>query len=80
MLREKLKEYAANAKANMPDEVIATMEKALGELQATHIEEKTIKVGDKLPDFNLIDTKGNKYNKDSFKNKKLVLNFFRGSW
>lgn len=80
MLREKLKEYNTNAEANMPHEVIATMEKALRELKATHIEEKTIKVGDKLPDFNLIDTEGNKYSKDSFKNKKLVLNFFRGSW
>ena len=80
MLTERLNELSEKSRSVIPEEVLKKLEKALGELQATHIEEKAIKVGDLLPDFNLVDTTGNKYTKESFKNKKMVFNFFRGSW
>ncbi len=80
MLTEKLAELSQKGKAAIPEEIYAKMAKNLQALQDTHIEENTIKAGDRLPDFKLIDSGGKTYTKDDFRGKKLVLNFFRGSW
>lgn len=80
MLKEKLDEISSKMGSQIPEEVLGKMGKALKDLQDTHIEERTIKVGDKIPPFKLIDTAGNKYTGETFKGKKMVFNFFRGSW
>lgn len=80
MLKEKLNELSGNLGAQLPQEILEKLGKGIQELHDTHIENKTVKVGGKLPDFTLVDTGGNKYTKDTFKNRKMVFNFFRGSW
>lgn len=80
MFLEKLKKMQKASQSMKSAEEIRIMDGAVNELYEKHLEENTIKVGDTLPDFNIIDTFGNSYTKESFKGKKLVLNFFRGSW
>lgn len=80
MLTEKLDALSQKSAAMIPKETLAKLGVELEKLQQTHMEEKTIKAGDKLPGFSLIDTAGNTYTGETFKDKKLVLNFFRGSW
>lgn len=79
MLTEKIKKFIVNGKPKSK-EVKEIMEKSLMRLQDENIEKKAIKVGEKLPDFELLDAYGNIFTKESFLGKKLVLNFFRGSW
>ena len=80
MLKEKLNEISIQIGLELPEELIAQHKECLKKLQETHIEENTIKVGEKLPNFILVDTLGSKYTKDNFVDKKMVFNFFRGSW
>lgn len=80
MLQEKLKALSDKSKEAIPKEILKKLGKGVEELQNTHLEDNIIKIGDKLPKFNLIDASGNTYSNDDFKGKKLVLNFFRGSW
>jgi cytochrome oxidase Cu insertion factor (SCO1/SenC/PrrC family) len=80
MLKEKLDEISCKMGEQLPQEILAKLGEGLKELQDTHIEEKTIKAGEKLPDFTLVDTAGKKYTRETFKDKKMVFNFFRGSW
>ena len=80
MLKEKLNEISIQIGLELPEELIARHRECLKKLQEIHIEEKTIKAGEELPDFTLVDTLGSKYSKESFVDKKMVFNFFRGSW
>lgn len=80
MLGDKLREVSRKSEEVIPEEIYGKMLENLEKLQNTHIEEKVIKVGEKLPDFDLIDTAGKRYTKSEFLGKKIVLNFFRGSW
>ncbi len=80
MLKEKLNELSSSMGSQLPQEILAKLGAGIKELHDTHIEEKTIKAGDKLPEFTLVDTAGRKYTRETFKNKKMVFNFFRGSW
>lgn len=80
MLEEKLKALSDKSKEAFSKDILEKLGKGIEELQKIHLEEKIIKIGDKLPKFNLVDASGNTYSNEDFKGKKLVLNFFRGSW
>lgn len=80
MINKILTDLKNKNRAGATEDRTARLIKEQEELLKSNIVENTIKVGDRLPDFNVVDTSGNCYTKDSFKGKKLVLNFFRGSW
>ena len=64
-----------------PAEVIGIMHRVNDDLKNSGILEKALKVGDKVPDFSLPDTKGNSIPLSSYLEKgPLVLTFFRGQW
>lgn len=66
---------------NVPREAIETMHRATAELQATGIENRALKVGDRAPSFDL-------FNQDHvevastnlLREGLLVVSFFRGHW
>ena len=66
---------------NVPREAIETMHRATAELQATGIENRALKVGDRAPSFDL-------FNQDHvevastnlLREGPLVVSFFRGHW
>lgn len=80
MLNERLQKFKEEKLAIFSDEIKEKLQREQKELLASHILDNTIKVGERIPDFRLVDAHGNSYTRESFKNKKLVLNFFRGSW
>ncbi len=66
---------------NAPHEVIETMHRATGELKASGIEDRALKVGDRAPSFtsfnqdHVLAT-----STDLLREGPLVVSFFRGHW
>lgn len=64
-----------------PAEVISIMHRVNDDLKNSGMLEKALKVGDKVPEFNLPDSNGNLISLSSCLEKgPLVLSFFRGQW
>lgn len=80
MLKDKLEEQKESVKVHAGEAHQIRLKNEQRELLASNILEQVIKIGEILPAFSLIDAYGDKYTNESFKDKKLVLNFFRGSW
>ncbi len=80
-LKERLDARANASSKKMPDQVKQVMKNGLESLKASGIENRTLKVGRKLPSFALKDERGiitpikNLYSKHQ-----LVLTFYRGHW
>jgi peroxiredoxin len=73
-----MKEASAN---KIPPEKAKIMADALADLQSKHIEKKSLKVGQKMPDFSLPDSSGKKVNlKSLLKEGPVVVTFYRGNW
>jgi hypothetical protein len=85
-LQERLDEFKKSFEAgappyNAPHDVIETMHRATAELEATGIEARTLKIGDRAPSFKL-------FNQDHvqvasanlLRQGPLVISFFRGHW
>ncbi|WP_338763976.1 peroxiredoxin-like family protein [Bernardetia sp. ABR2-2B] len=79
--QEKLIQLKQNIEGKMPSEYVQTMHKATADLKASKIEEKIIKVGQTLPNFELpnqdekLIPAQNLYQKGF-----LVITFYRGVW
>lgn len=80
MLNDTLSKFKNEKLEIFSEEIKEKLAREQKELLESHIVENTIKVGDMIPDFKVVDAYGEHYTKKSFKNKKLILNFFRGSW
>jgi hypothetical protein len=80
-LSEQLKKIHEEFAKNTPQEVLDTFEKASQQLAEEKIEEKALKVGDKMPFFELKNTVGKVIKSSELLAKgPLVINFYRGTW
>lgn len=80
-LKSQIKEFQEKSLSAIPAEVLETFQNATAELKATGIEEKALKVGDKMPAFELQDRNGETVSSATLLEKgPLVLTFYRGSW
>ena len=81
MLQNKLKAMKAAAAAKVPPEVGSKMQQALSNLSNSGILQKTIKAGDKWPDFSLADADGNKVDSVQLRQQgPLFVSLYRGVW
>jgi len=77
-LLDEIKEFQEQFVEQVPEETREEMQQETQKLIDQHLEEKALKVGDKIPEFTLEDTQGNSVN-----SKELglaVISFNRGNW
>ncbi len=79
-LTETLAARKARNAQKIPAEKWAIMEQSTNALKADAPSEAAIKTGDRLPDFNLPDVKGNLIALETFHSDFLVVSFYRGGW
>ena len=80
-LQEKLDAHKNEFIKKVPEEVLATMQRAKDELIHSGIMERTVKVGDLAPDFELTNTDGNQLALGDLLDKgPVLLGFYRGRW
>ena len=80
-LQEKLDAYKREFVEKVPEEKRAVMERATEDLKNSGILDNTIKVGDRLPSFELKNHRGETVrSEDILKDGPLVISFFRGKW
>jgi len=80
-LAEKLTEIREGSKERIPAETREKMHRATEELRDSRIMDKALNVGNKMPSFNLPNTKGEMINSDDLLEEgNLVVTFYRGFW
>jgi hypothetical protein len=80
-LQQQLDEIRAGFKASAPAEAQEIMSRAAKDLAASGVAERTIKKGDKLPEFTLNDSGGNPVSSATLLAAgPLVISFYRGVW
>jgi len=66
---------------NAPHEAIDKMHRATAELKATGIENRSLKIGDRAPEFSLFNQDHVQVNSaDLLRQGLVVVSFFRGHW
>lgn len=81
MLKDKLQEMSAASAGKIPAETLAIMGQAKENLAASGILERTIKVGDKFPDFSLEGPDGKTVNLlDLRRQGPVLISIYRGVW
>jgi hypothetical protein len=66
---------------NATQEAIETMHRATGELEASGLANKALRVGDRAPEFSLFNQDHVQVNSaDLLRQGSLVVSFFRGHW
>jgi AhpC/TSA family len=66
---------------NVTPEIVAMMHRATAELKESGIEGRALKVGDRAPDFALLDQdQAAVSSKDLLRKGPMVISFFRGHW
>jgi hypothetical protein len=85
-LRERLEQFKETFESGAPPynvtpDRVATMHRATAELKATGIEGRTLKTGDRVPDFVLFNQDHVEVSsKDLLRSGPMILSFFRGHW
>lgn len=80
-LHNVLKAIRINSAAKIPPEKAKVIETAIEKLKKSKLEEKALKVGQKMPEFSLKDAHGKKVQlKDLVKKGPVIVTFYRGSW
>jgi len=80
-LQEQLDELTAKLRGLVPAERLATIDRAVQELQASNLAERALKSGDKAPSFALPDGDGMIWQSDALlRSGPLVIVFYRGRW
>jgi peroxiredoxin len=80
-LQKKLSAMKARFEAGAPAETVAIMHRATEELRSSGLLERTLKAGDKAPDFTLPNERAEIIaSADLLRNGPLVVAFFRGVW
>jgi hypothetical protein len=85
-LQERLDEFKKGFDAgappyNAPPEAIEKMHRATAELEASGIESRALKVGDRAPSFTLFNQDHVQVaSADALREGPLVVSFFRGHW
>lgn len=80
-LKEELQAFAQQMSEQAPQEVLDIMGAEIGKLAESGIVESALQVGDKAPDFELQNSKGNSMNLNSLVNNgNTIVSFARGNW
>jgi hypothetical protein len=80
-LKEKIDAYKKQFRSTVPKDIQAVMVQATEDLQNSGILENTIKVGDRAPNFTLLDMNEDEISlEDLLSQEFLVLGFYRGKW
>jgi len=80
-LQEQISEMQQGILPNIPVETLAVMQKATEKLVASNIADTSLKVGNRMPDFALPNTRGDRVHiKDLLDKGPVVLSFYRGGW
>ena len=80
-LSDQLKMMKDASSNKIPPEVAKVMADATEKLKQSHIEAKTLKVGQNMPSFSLPDAQGKNVTlKQYLKNGPVIISFYRGSW
>lgn len=80
-LEAKIADTKKNSAAKIPEEKKKIMQEAIEKLRVSKITEGALKVGDHIPSFTLLSTKGAMVKLSSvLKNQSSVITFYRGSW
>lgn len=85
-LQEKLDAFKAQFDSggppyNVPPEAVAIMHRATDELRSSGITDRTLRVGDRAPDFVLPDYEGKLFDSQAARRTgPLVVSFYRGVW
>lgn len=80
-LEQQISELNENLAKQLPTEVLEVFGKSIQDLKAKNIEDSSIKIGDKFPDFSLSSTNDKTVAlKELLQSGKVIVAFFRGSW
>lgn len=80
-LATQIQQFNIELAAQVPQEVLEAFGKSIEDLKTKNIEEKSIKIGEKIPNFYLKNAKNEVVNSsDILKNGKMIIAFYRGSW
>ncbi len=80
-LQEQLDAFQAQARAKRPAEWQTIMDRATDELRRSGIAERSLKVGDRAPDFALPNAAGQTLRSADLRARgHLVVSFYRGGW
>ncbi len=81
MLKDKLTELKVAAAAKIPPAVMQVMQQSRSTLKESDILSKTIKPGDRIPDFSLTDGQGVQVDMATLRAQgPLVISLYRGIW
>ncbi|KIC00647.1 alkyl hydroperoxide reductase [Flavobacterium sp. JRM] len=81
ILAQQIEELNENLAKQLPIEVLEIFSKSIEELKDQSIEESSIGIGERFPDFCLPNTNDETIElKELLKNGKVIVAFFRGSW
>jgi hypothetical protein len=80
-LQERMDAYKKSFEAKAPEDVLEILHRATENLRNSGIFDRTVKVGDKAPDFSLRNTRGQEITlADQLSKGPVVLGFYRGRW
>jgi len=80
-LKEQISEYNTEKAKQMPAEILNTMAAVTVDLKSMKLEDNSLKVGEKIPQFNLPDHNGTDRSLSGYLDKSaVVLSFYRGGW
>ena len=80
-LQEKLDAYQAQARAKRPAEWQAVMDRGTEDLRRSGVAERSLKAGDRAPEFALPDATGRTVRSaELLAQGHLVVSFYRGGW
>ena len=80
-LKDEIDAYNVAKQEKVPAEILATMVEATEELKRSGIEDRALKTGDTIPDFELPNQHGKRRRLSDYLGKSpVVLNIYRGGW
>ncbi|MES9962381.1 MAG: peroxiredoxin-like family protein [Candidatus Sedimenticola sp. 20ELBAFRAG] len=81
VLKENIDAYNEAKKEKVPPEILATMAQCTEELKGAGIESRALRVGDTMPDFELLNQHGESRRLSRYlAESPVVLNVYRGGW
>lgn len=80
-LAKQIEQFNNELATQVPQQVLEAFRKSIEDLQKKKIEEKSIKLGEIMPEFLLPNVKNEIINSNEIlKNGKMIIAFYRGSW
>jgi hypothetical protein len=81
MVKDKLQAIRAMARARLPGEAQALMQRSVDDLRVSGILDRVVKVGERAPDFTLPNTEDVPVSLAALlRQGPVVISFFRGRW